>query len=399
MNGILPDGKQLVRFDQLAPGSLHGGVLLTIHRLSEGGADRVTMLLANGFAEAGMPTAIVVLRTGGEAERTLLGLLHPDVIVRFAGPAMGSRHLELLRGLCYIHRQVRRAQPATVLASSSNMGLVTGICARLMGRRRPRFIMKLTNPVIRPRDNGALRAFYRRRLYGFIFASYDRALILTDAEKTGLIRMFPWLSRRFDTVANPYVSATMNAHDGRIVPDGGPWVVALARMMPQKRLDRLLAAFARVKTPGARLIILGDGPERGQLERQSVKLGIEDRIKMPGFVEDVVPWLRRADLFALSSDYEGLPAAVLEALACNVPVVTTDCFDAAKSLLAGAVRCAVVPRDDVDAFARAIDESLSASDQPTDLHERAAPYRFEAAIAAHVGAVGSTLSSAGRRGL
>jgi glycosyltransferase involved in cell wall biosynthesis len=269
------------------------------------------------------------------------------------------------------------------------MGLITGICARLMGRQRPRFIMKLTNPVIRPRDSGALKSFYRRQLYGFIFASYDRILILTDAEKSGLTRMFPWLSRRFETVANPYVSVAMRAVDDRLSSVDAPRIITLARMMPQKRLDRLLAAFARVRTPSVRLIILGDGPERGRLEQQARSLGIDDRVEMPGFVEDVVPFLRRADLFVLSSDYEGLPAAILEALACHVPVVTTDCFDAARSLLAGAPRCAVVPRDDVDAFAAAIDESLSFRAKRTDLHKRAAPYTFEAAIAAHVEAVDS----------
>lgn len=369
----------------LPEGALAGGVLLTIHRLSQGGADRITMLLANGFVEAGIPTAICVFRDGGEGEQTLLNMLDGRVSLSHAGPPMGSRHLELVRGFRHVRRQIERAAPDIVFASSSNMGLVTGLCARRLGPSRPGFIMKLTNPVLRPRDRGMVKALYRRTLYRFIFGSYDQILILSEEERSALIRLFPEHRERFETAANPYVAPQMLTAASRQSDSGGAHILSLARMMPQKRLDRLLDAFARVSNPNARLTILGDGPERPMLERQASALGIAERVNMPGFVEDVLPWLRRADLFALSSDYEGLPAAVLEALACNVPVVTTDCFDAARTLLAGAARCATVPRDDVEALARAIDESLATREAPTGLDAIARPYTFDSAIAAHVG--------------
>lgn len=365
-------------------GSLVGGVLMTIHRLSQGGADRVAMLLANGFAAAGIPTGIAMLRGGGEAQAILLDIAGRDVAVSSAGPPMGSRHLELARGFGYIRRQVSLARPSVVLATSSNMGLITGLSA--VGRRRsgPKHVMKLTNPVIRPRDRGAIKESYRRTLYDFIFGNYDRILILTDAERETLTRMFPRHRDRFETAANPYVTSAMSADFRHQFRSGPPNILALARMMPQKRLDRLLLAFARVKQRESRLTILGDGPERSRLERLTRSLGIEDRVAMPRFVDDVVPWLRRADLFVLSSDFEGLPAAVIEALACNVPVVTTDCFEGARSLLAGAERCYVVPVDDSDALAAAIDRSLTVKSAPDNLREIARGYSIEAGISAHL---------------
>jgi glycosyltransferase involved in cell wall biosynthesis len=363
---------------------LAGGILLTIHRLSQGGADRVTMLLANGFAAAGIPTGIAILRDGGEGEGPLLDLLHEDVRLSSAGAPMGSRHLELVRGLRYIPRQIARAHPSIVLASSSNMGLVTGLCARMHAARRPHFAMKLTNPVIRPRDRGVIKEYYRRKLYRLIFGSYDRILILSDAESETLKQMFPRLKDRFVSAANPYVTSRMIPAPRRERGSDTRNILTLARMMPQKRLDRLLDSFARVTDTTSRLTILGDGPERVELARLAQSLGIADRVDMPGFVEDVVPWLRSADLFVLSSDYEGLPAVVLEALACDVPVITTDCFEAARSLLAGADGCAVVELGDIDAFAKAIDTSLSLRVRPTQLSEIAKPYGIMAAIAAHI---------------
>jgi glycosyltransferase involved in cell wall biosynthesis len=367
---------------------VRGGILMTMHRLSHGGADRVGILLANGFVQAGIPTRLLLLRDGGEGERPLLDMLDPGVSLVSAGPPMGSRHLELVRGLRFIRAQIASEQPAIVLASSNNMGLVTGLASRMPGPHRPRYAMKVTNPVvILPRDGSALRTAYRQRLYGFVFGHYDLILTLTEAERRTLSAMYPHLEGRFQTAVNAYIAPAMmadcDADRGGEVPN----IITLARLMPQKRLDLLLRAFAGLRDTPCRLTILGEGPERPMLERLIQILGIGDRVDMPGFVEDVLPWLRRADLFVLSSDYEGLPAAILEAFACNVPVVTTDCFDGAREMLADADGCAVVPKGDVAALSSAMRERLASRQQPRNLREIARAYGIEASIAAHIAAL------------
>lgn len=86
----------------------------------------------------------------------------------------------------------------------------------------------------------------------------------------------------------------------------------------------LVEAFARLKDPTARLLIVGDGPMREVLARQVAEHGIKDRVSMPGNQEDVVPWLRAMDVFVLPSyANEGVPQAILQAMACGLPVVTT----------------------------------------------------------------------------
>jgi glycosyltransferase involved in cell wall biosynthesis len=223
-----------------------------------------------------------------------------------------------------------------------------------------------------------------------VLGQYDRVLTLTDAERASLCRLCPGDAERFLTVANPYVSDAMLTA-ARSPHGTAPHIVTLGRMMPQKRYDRLLHAFARLDDRRARLTIVGEGPLRADLERMARTLDIAERVRMPGFTEDVVPWLTDADLFALSSDYEGFPAAVLEAVACNLPVVTTDCFDAARPLLAAAQRCAVVPRADVDGFARAMAASLSGRTSPVGLRDIARPYAMAPALAAHVAALKALL--------
>jgi glycosyltransferase involved in cell wall biosynthesis len=289
------------------------------------------------------------------------------------------------------------------LASSNNMGLVTGLSSvRQSGANRPSYVLKTTNPVIRPCDRSRLRKVYRRRLYGFVFSNFDRILTLSAEEQHRLTAMYPRQAGKFSVTTNPYVAAEMLEEFERSPGSSPPRILTLARMMPQKRLDVLLVAFSRMRRQDCRLTILGDGPERARLEALAKSLGIADRIELPGFVEQVLPWLRKADVLALSSDYEGLPAAVFEALACELPVVTTDCFDCARSLLANAPGSAVVAKGDADALADAIDRSLGNRGEKTGLRDIARGYGIEAAIGSHIDALRPLLrpnSSAREAGL
>ena len=363
-------------------------ILMTMHRMSQGGADKVAVLLANGFLAAGIDTDFLLLRAGGEGEEVLSSSLDPGVRLHIAGPPMGSRHLELLRGIRFIREVAASIRPDVVLASSSNMGLVTGIACHPLRRAGLSVAMKLTNPVIRPRDRFALQRAYRRRLYRFIFYQHDRVLVLTDAERSKVSEIDRHISGRFVTVPNPYVTADLMAAELLPANDVGrsPRLITMARMMPQKRLDVLLRAFAQSQHRDARLTVLGDGPLRPTLETLARSLEIENRVDMPGFVVDVLPHLREANLFVLSSDYEGFPAAVIEALACNVPVVTTDCFPAAQEILDSLPCCAVTPVGDSVALASAIDASLACKNR-TDLRAIAAGYTVQASIAEHIAAL------------
>ena len=370
----------------IEPGSLAGGILIAIHRLSHGGADRVMVHLANGFARAGIPTAVAVLRDRGEGEAALLGMLDRKVRVGHAGTPMGSRHLELLRGRSYLRNLADRAKPSLVLASSNNMGLVTGLSRRHRSGG-PAYLMKFTNPVIRPEDHTSVKRAYRRRLYALVFGNFDRVLTLSEEESATLSGLYPEQQDKFVVATNPYVTdAMINGAPDRSATSA-PTIVCLARLMPQKRLDNLLRAFAKMMEPERRLVIIGDGPERSKLEELARQLGIDDRVSMPGFAEDPIPALRNADLLALSSDYEGLPAVVFEALACNVPVVTTDSFDAARAVLLGVPRSAVVPVGDIDALARAMDDSLSLRAAKIDLRSRARAFGFDAAVKSHLAVI------------
>lgn len=373
-----------------------GGVLMIMNSLSQGGGDRVAVLLANGFARAGIPTRIVLMREAGEPE--IRALIDPHVAIVSGGPpmgiklskngqALGHRHFERLRGVRLVRSQIDGFRPAVVLGASDNMAFTTALVRRAKDKEI-RFAFKLTNRLSRP-NIGPLRRIYRFNLFKFIFDRMDLVLTLSEGERRHVLSVHPGREELLETVPNPYVTDDMLAKVRQPRP-GPPRLLAAGRMVPQKRFDVLLRAFALVTHEEAHLTILGDGPLRGELERLSQSLGISDRVHMPGYVGDIIPSLSDARLFVLSSDYEGLPAVVIEALASNVPVATTESFFAARELLGSVPACAVVPIGNPEALARAIDLCLDDGDD-CDLRALAEPYRMESAIEAHIIALANTL--------
>src|SRR5581483_8709648 len=134
-------------------------------------------------------------------------------------------------------------------------------------------------------------------------------------------------------------------------PVAAPVIVAAGRLVAQKRFDLLVEAMARLATRDARLVLLGNGPQRARLAARVTALGLAERISMPGQVEDVRSALDAARLCVVSSDYEGYPAVAIEALAAGVPLVATDCSPAIGEILSDPMRGTIVPRGDTAALA------------------------------------------------
>lgn len=153
---------------------------------------------------------------------------------------------------------------------------------------------------------------------------------------------------------------------------GGPVVVGMGRLGVQKHFGLLLEAFARLQhAPAPRLVIFGLGPEMKDLRAQAARLGFADRFDLPGFTADALGQMRAADLFALSSRYEGLPTVLIEALAVGTPVVSTDCPSGPQEILDGGRHGRLVPVGDAAALAAAMDAALAekaaGSHQPAPL--------------------------------
>lgn len=135
----------------------------------------------------------------------------------------------------------------------------------------------------------------------------------------------------------------------------------VAGLRAVKNLPRLVRAFAAMKSPAKRLVIVGEGPESDAVVREAQRLGVADRVHMPGFLRDPHRWLGAFDIFALSSDSEQFPISLVEAMAAGLPIVATAVGDI-PSMVAEANRPLIVAPGDEDAFAAALDTLADRSD-------------------------------------
>jgi len=319
--------------------------------LSGGGAERVMVTLANYCVKQGFPTEMIVVRE----TTTYLNEVDPAIPVEFLRP---KRRIQITPRLARIMRAKRFD---AMLSSPRNFPplLVKQMCflpTRVVIREASTNSVALKQ-VKRPfKELVAIRLGYR-----FLYPSADAVVAPSRGVAGSLLQLSPIPIQKVRVIYNPVVSPEL--YEKADAPVEHPWfqphqppvVLAAGRLVALKGYDTLLRAFARVRQETfARLVILGEGPERPNLERLAAELGVAADVDMPGFDPNPFRYMNRAGVFVLSSRYEGLPNVLIQALACGCPVVSTDCPSGPSEILDGGRYGVLVPVDDVEAMAQAI---------------------------------------------
>lgn len=173
-------------------------------------------------------------------------------------------------------------------------------------------------------------------------------------------------------------------HDSRI-----PVIIGMGRLTRQKDFTTLVRAFAEVrKDRKCRLLILGDGAQRLELEALVLELGVENDIELPGFTENPFSYLSKCSLFVLSSRWEGSPNALTEALALGKPVVSTDCPNGPREILKRGEFGRLVPVGDVGSMAAAISRTLDSPPESDHLRGAVKEYSVQKSTTSYLEAMG-----------
>ena len=190
---------------------------------------------------------------------------------------------------------------------------------------------------------------------------YRRADVVT-ANTKGVIEalqvMGAW--QRLELLPNP-LPATLSRSSVETTPERTHQILAVARLVPQKGLDLLLQAFAALPCDcrnGWSITLVGDGPERQSLEHQSAELGIAHAVTFAGFRSDPLTFMQRAAIFALPSRFEGMPNALLEAMAAGLPSVVSDASPGPLEMVTNGEHGLIVPRGDWRAFSAALEQLM-----------------------------------------
>jgi glycosyltransferase involved in cell wall biosynthesis len=222
----------------------------------------------------------------------------------------------------------------------------------------------------------------------------DRVVTISDSLRNFTIERVGVPAARVETIRygldEPPAAWGTNPPDA--VPESARIVVSVARLTPQKGIDVAVHALASLPDDVV-LVVLGEGPERSSLEALARELGVESRIFLPGRVPDVAAWLRRADVYAQPSRWEGFGLAVLEAMVSGLPVVATNVSSLPELVADGATGVLVEP-DDARALAVGIERAFAEPGMGDAGRERARASFSIAAMADRMAALYRSLESA-----
>lgn len=336
-----------------------------------GGVERMLVNLMQGFIDLGRGVDLLLVRAEGPHLARLPKAVN---IVRLGGD-------HTLLAVPALVRYLRQERPLALLAAKDRAGRAALLARRLAGTDT-RILLRLgTNLSTAMAGRSALRRQLRfwpiRRLYPQI----DQIVAVSCGVADDIASVARIPRESIEVIRNPVITPELRrlaaepcAHPW-FQDEGPPVILGAGRLQKQKDFPTLIRAFALVsRERPCRLVILGDGKGRDALRDLISQLGLDARVDLPGFQTNPFPFLSRADLFVLSSAWEGSPNVLTEAMALGTPVASTDCPSGPSELLDGGRIAPLVPVGDADGLAAAIKQVLDHPPPPKLLSDAVSEY-------------------------
>lgn len=328
-----------------------------------GGAERSILNLSAEIARRGIPTSIVSMIEEGP----LLDLVAPNVGTFSLG--VGSPR----KAVVPLSKWLKQHDPAILFATPAHLGWAASAAGALASMRERCWIGEVSTRTI---DLQQLPLVPRlaRELLDLAFCRRLPHIAVSEGGCRDLEKSL-WRRRgSFRYIYNPVVDEALMDHRRRRLSEparepGRPLrLVAVGRLEYQKGFDVLVRSAALLRNRlDFGLRILGEGSERPALERMIEENGLQENVTLDGFVADRFSVMREADVMVSSSRWEGLHNALIEALAIGLPIVSTDCPNGPREVLAQGLHGRLVPVDDPVELARSIEESALRKTDPAPL--------------------------------
>lgn len=332
-----------------------------------GGVEQVTLNLAQGFIDRGLAVDLVLARATG----AFLPKLSPQVrlIDLKAGPTWSKftnlgDYLRTIASLPGLARYLKQEQPIALLSAKDHAN-IAAIWAKQLAKVSTQVLISVHVPPSKTSLNGSsgkFMPFIVRRVY----PKADQIVAVSHGVAGDMSRSLKLPLEKIKVIYNPVITLELLQKSKESVTH--PWFVSkempiilgVGRLTQQKDFTTLIKSFALVrKQKVCRLVILGDGEQKLQLESLIEQLGLQNDVSLPGLTDNPYAYMAQSDVFAVSSAWEGLVTVLIEALAVGTPVVSTDCLSGPREILQDGRLGPLVPVGDAIALAESILKVLS----------------------------------------
>ena len=342
----------------------------------DGGVERMVTNLCAEFAQHVHLDLLALKLDGGHAERIPAGVRLIRLNARHAWTSVRE-----------VADYLRMNRPDAMLVAKERAGRGALRAGRSAASGTPIFIRLGTNLSAALERKDVLSRWLRTAPMRRAYSQADGVIAVSEGVRQDTIKLTGIAAERVHVIRNPVITPRLHEQAAVAAPHAWlehkslPVILGMGRLTRQKDFETLLRAFSALQAElPSRLVILGEGPQPGDRERLETlarALGISERLLLPGFQKNPYAWLARADLFVLSSAWEGSPNALTEALALGVPCVSTDCPSGPSEILAGGRYGPLLPVGDASAMTTAMLHTLRAPRPRAELREAVAEYRAD----------------------
>lgn len=360
-------------------------ITLFIPSLSGGGAERVAVNIANHLDANKYHVTLLTLKQSIQERIKYYEIASHVEVRQLQASKLRTSVLDLMNFF-------RNNTIDLLISHMSLTNIVSLIAKKLSGKQFPIIIVEHNTPSVKYQNEG----WHRKPIPWLMRLTYKHADVIvavSDGVKEDLAKITSVPRVNIRRIYNPVVSDAIM--EKALEPVNHKWlnqknkykvILGIGRLERVKNFEMLIDAFYLVyhHVKDARLIILGEGSERRNLEHHIEKLGLKDVVDLPGFVSNPYSYLSRASVFVLTSNYEGLGLVLIEAMAVGTEVIATDCPSGPREILAEGKYGRLIPLGDRDGLARALLDKLIEEDKSSfsvqKLIERAKDFSIDEAI-------------------
>ena len=332
-------------------------ILFVLPTLRMGGAEKVMISLFNNIDKGFLEPSIVAFSNGSLKSK-----------IKDQSRLTVLEHDSVLSGVFGFSQLVRSINPDVVFSTHSHLNALLCFLKKL-NIIKSKLIIRESNYLSKQQSHG--KSLYEKYFITFMIKTFyhnaDHLICQSNEMLEDIYSFIPKYTVPATVIYNPIENIPPYINKG-----SKKQIISIGRLDPQKNHQLLIKAFDKIKnTIPHSLVIIGDGSEYNNLRKIIVKKGLEDRVQLTGFIENVWDEYSNSALFVLSSNYEGFPNVILEAMANSTPVVSSDCPSGPKEIIQHGINGFLFEVGDIDGLAKCIKHAILTETAISSIRHRA----------------------------